>query len=80
MTDNIENIVLEHLRALRQGQSNIEQELRELQARISGLESLIISSRRDSLYHQEELARQQVSIDHLKERIQYIEKRLELHD
>ncbi|MEM7016126.1 MAG: hypothetical protein AAF512_02160 [Pseudomonadota bacterium] len=80
MADNIDNLILEHLRALRQGQDTIQHELRELQARISGLESTVISSRRDGIHLQEETARQQSSIDAIKERLQRIEKRLELHD
>jgi hypothetical protein len=35
MTDNVENLILEHLRMLRGGQDRIEHELREVQARLS---------------------------------------------
>ena len=80
MTNNIENLILEHLRALRGGQDRIEHELREVQSRLSSLEAAVIGVRRDAVYTQEDVARQQLSIDHLKERIQRIERRLELRD
>ena len=39
MTDNVENLVLEHLRALRAGQDRIELKLSELSSRITSLET-----------------------------------------
>ena len=80
MTDNVENLILEHLRMLRGGQDRIEHELREVQARLSSLEAAVIGSRRDVVHTQEDVARQQLSIDHLKERIYRIERRLDLRD
>ena len=37
MTDNVENLILEHLRALRGDQDRIEHELRGVQSRLSSL-------------------------------------------
>lgn len=39
MTDNVDNIVLEHLRALRAGQDRIETGLKEVKQRLTGVES-----------------------------------------
>ena len=40
MSDNVDNLVLEHLRALRGGQDRIEGELREIGARLTSLEAV----------------------------------------
>ena len=39
MTDNLDSIVLEHLRALRAGQDRIEAGLKEVKQRLIGVES-----------------------------------------
>jgi len=80
MSENVENLIIEHLRVLRGGQDRIEHELREVQSRLSSLEAAVIGSRRDAVHTQEDVARQQVSIDYLKERIHRIERRLDLRD
>jgi hypothetical protein len=49
MTDNVENRVLEHLRALRAGQDRIEIGLKEVKQRLTGVESGIAGLRRDNL-------------------------------
>jgi len=82
MTDNVENLILEHLKALR----NDLRELRELnttehndiKARLSHLDADLIAIKRGNLETDSEVARQQVSIDALLQRIQKIERRLEL--
>ena len=48
MTDNVENLILEHLRALRGGQDRIGHELREVQSRLSSLETAVIGLHRDA--------------------------------
>jgi len=78
MSENIENLVLEHLRALRTGQGNIEAALRELKQRLTGVESGIAGLRRDNLGIQEDVYRQQAVIDAIQDRLQRIERRLEL--
>lgn len=82
MTENIENLVLEHLKALR----NELRELREIntaehndiKARLSHLDAELIAIKRDNLETDSEVARQQISMDGLLQRIQKIERRLEL--
>jgi len=78
MTDNVENLVLEHLRALRAGQDRIEHKLSELSSRMTSLETTVSRSRSDNLSTQEDVYRQQGSIDRINERLERVEKRLEL--
>jgi len=80
MNENIDNLILEHLRALRAGQDRIEDELKEVKGRLSHLESTVIGSRRDAVLTQEDVYRQQTVIDQIKERLGRIEDRLELRD
>lgn len=78
MTENVENLVLEHLRALRSGQDRIEAALREVKQRLTGVESNMAGLRRDNLGTQEDVYRQHIVIDAIQDRLQGNEKRLEL--
>ena len=78
MTDNVENLVLEHLRALRAGQDRIELKLSELSSRITSLETTTTRARADNLSTQEDVYRQQAALDRFNERLERVEKRLEL--
>lgn len=82
--DNVENIIIEHLKGLRSDVaglgSEMHSEFRDVKARLNHLEASVAGARRDSALAAEDFARQQVSIDALAERIQRIEKRLELAD
>ena len=69
MADNLENSVLEHLRALRAGQDRIEAGLKEIKQRLTGVESGIAGLRRDNLAAQEDVYRQQTVIDAIQERL-----------
>ena len=40
--DNVENIVVEHLKALRAGQDRIEHELDEVKGRLTSIETILI--------------------------------------
>jgi hypothetical protein len=50
MTDNVENLILEHMRSLRAGQDNIAHELREVQVRISSLEAAVLGNKRELVF------------------------------
>jgi hypothetical protein len=78
MADNMGNIVLEHLRALRAGQDRIETALKEVKQRLTGVVTNIAGLRRDNVGTQEVVYRQQSVIDAIQDRLQRIEKRLEL--
>lgn len=80
MTDNVENLVLEHLRALRAGQDRIEHKLSEVNARLTSLETAMVRSRADNLGTQEEVYRQQGAIDRLSDRLDRVERRLDLRE
>lgn len=52
---NVENLVLEHLRALSAGQDRIERKLSEVNARLNSLETAVVKSRSDNLSTQEDV-------------------------
>jgi hypothetical protein len=78
MTDNTENLILEHLKRFQAGQERIVVELKEIKSRLSQLEIGVAGIRGDIAHVSGDQARQQVSIDGLVERIERIERRLEL--
>jgi septal ring factor EnvC (AmiA/AmiB activator) len=78
MTDDTTNLVLEHLKRFQAGQDRIERELKEIKGRLSQLEIGVASIRGDIAHHSGDQARQQLSIDTLADRIDRIERRLEL--
>lgn len=82
MTEPTENLVLEQLRGLRNQIEGMRTEMRsefqDVKHRLGRLEIAITVSRRDNIGTQEDVYGQQAVIDRLKERLQRIEKRLEL--
>ena len=78
MTENVENLIIEHLRHIRGRVDQIADEVSELKHRMSALESGMALVKREVIHGDETDARQQVSLDRLGERVQRIEKRLEL--
>lgn len=75
--ENVENLMLEQLRAIRTGQDRIEFEVKEVKARIGHLESAVLGSRRDAVSTQDDVYRQQNTIDKMSDRIDRIEKLLQ---
>ena len=80
MTENLENLVLEHLRALRAGQDRIENELKDIKSRLSAVETGLNGVRRDLVALAEADARLQTTVDRLSDRTDRIERRLELRE
>jgi predicted nuclease with TOPRIM domain len=80
MSDNVENLVLEHLRALRAGQDRIENELRDIKSRVSAVETGLNGVRRDLVALAEADARLQVTVDRMGDRVDRLERRLELRE
>ncbi|CCD29044.1 conserved hypothetical protein [Candidatus Glomeribacter gigasporarum BEG34] len=78
MTDNMESLVLEHLRHIRSKVDQLVEDNHDLKNRMSSLESAMVSVKREVAHGDETDARQQVSLDKIIERIQRIERRLEL--
>jgi septal ring factor EnvC (AmiA/AmiB activator) len=80
MTESIENLVLEQLRALRTDIASVKDDTREIKTRLAVLESGVASLRRDSGDFATSIAAQHLSYDRLSERIERIERRLDLAD
>ncbi|MDD5123583.1 hypothetical protein [Methylovulum sp.] len=78
MSDNVENIVLEHLRHIRDRVDQIADDMSDFKHRMSSLESAMVSVKHEVAHGDETDARQQVTLDKIIDRIQRIEKRLEL--
>ena len=78
MAEQIDNIILEHLKAIRSELAEIKADTSDIKLRLHSVDASVIELRRNDLHLFEDDARHQVSIDKLVERIQRIEKRLEL--
>ena len=78
MSDNIENLLLEHLKRFQAGQDRIERKIDELTRRISNLEG----GQASIIQHLGHLAaadaQQQLAADGFNQRLERIEHRLEL--
>ncbi|BDB13798.1 hypothetical protein [Acidithiobacillus ferrooxidans] len=78
MTDNTENLVLEHLRHIRARVDQIADDMTDFKHRMSGLEQAMSLVKREVNLGEETDTRQQITLDRLAERIERIERRLEL--
>lgn len=78
MTDEIDNLLLEHMKRFQAGQERIERKLEELVSRIGHLEGSIAGLRSDFAHSEVNGAALSVRLDRLSERFDRIEKRLEL--
>jgi len=80
MTDNVESLILEHLRSIRSVLARQDEKFDEVLSRINLLERSISRLHGDYADTQEFGYRQQAAIDRLSERVDRIERRLELRD
>ena len=82
MSDNVDNLILEPLRALRSEiqtiRTEMHSEFKDMKHRMSSIENAMVSLKHESADMRGDYVRQQISIDNIVERIQRIEKRLEL--
>ena len=78
MTENIESLLLEHLKRCQPSHERIERKLEEVVNRIGHLEGSVAGLRRDFAHSDENTAAISVRLDCLGERFDRIEKRLEL--
>lgn len=82
MSDNVENLILEMLKGLRNElksfRARYESDASDMKLRMTAIERGIGSMKRDSAEMYEDHARQQAAIDRLSERLDQVEKRLEL--
>lgn len=78
MGDEIESLVLEHLRHIRGRVDQIAEDMGDLKRRMSGLEQSMNLVKREINLSEETDARQQITLDKLAEHIGRIERHLEL--
>ena len=76
--ENVQNIIIEHLRAMRADIAGIREDMREVKQRLSGVEIGIGGLKRDAGDLYIENAAQHSRYDRLAERVERLEKRLEL--
>jgi septal ring factor EnvC (AmiA/AmiB activator) len=76
--ENIENLLLEHLKAIRADVALIKSDLKEQTHRLGRLEVSMSGLRRDMAFVDGTAAEQSVRMDRMSDRIERIERRLEL--
>lgn len=79
MADPIDNIVLQHLIKIQAEQTASRERDAEIMARLGMIESGIARISRDESANYAEMVQDRHSVDKLKERIERIERRLELN-
>jgi predicted trehalose synthase len=80
MSDNVENLLLEHLRAIRTDLAGLREDLRELKTRQTETHTAVLGLRRDQIHDAETTAHIQSKMDRFDERIDRIERRLDLRE
>ncbi len=80
MAESVDNLMLEHLKKFQASLDRIDRRLGELTIRQSETHSAVLSLRRDQLNDAEVVAHVQVQVDGLRDRLDRIERRLELND
>ena len=78
MTDNVENLMLEHLKRFQATLDDVASDIRELKTRQSETHAAVIGLRRDQANDAEVSAHLQVQLDSVRDRIGRIERRLDL--
>jgi hypothetical protein len=80
MTDNVENLILEHLKKIQAELTASRERDRELIARLSQMETMIARIGRDNAHAFADQIDDRHAFDVLKDRVERIERRLELGD
>lgn len=80
MTENTENLILEHLRAIRADIGAIKDDIRKIKSRLTSLEAAVAGLRRDSANLFGDVVETHARYDRLVERIERVEQRLGLRD
>jgi hypothetical protein len=82
MNDNVENLILEQLKGFRNEfrdfRSKYDQDISDVKQRLTTLERGFASLKHESADQYDQYIRQQLSIDQIKERIEKIERRLDI--
>jgi len=78
MTENIENLILEHLKKIQAEQTAARERDAEILTRLASIENGLARISRDEALTYTEMVQDRHAVDKLKERIERIERRLEL--
>ena len=78
MIDNVERVIIEHLGHIRGRVDRIAEDITDVKLRLSSVESAMVHVKREASSGDETDARQQVSLHRLADRIDRIERRLDL--
>ena len=79
MSDNVENLILEHLKKIQAEQAEARLRDAEIMTRLSRIESGIARISRNESSNYEEIIQDRHSVDKLRERVERIERRLEIN-
>lgn len=77
-TDNVENLILEHLKKIQAEQRSARERDSEIMHRLSHIETGIARIARDESTNYSELVQDRHAVDKIRERLERIERRLEL--
>ncbi len=80
MTEEVDNLILEHLRHIRSDIAVMKDDLREIKQRPGSLESAVAGLKRDNPGLCGDIAEQPSRFDRLVERVEHIERRLDRQD
>ena len=80
MARKVENIILEHLKAIRADIGSLKNDSSEIKSRLTSVESGIAGLRHDSASQYGDIVDTHSRYDRLANRIDRIEKRLEIND
>ncbi len=78
MSENVENLMLEHLKRFQATLDRVEKEVREIKTRQNETHSAVVGLRRDQANDAGVAAHLQILIDDVQERLNRIERRLDL--
>ena len=70
MTENVESLIIEHLRAIRADVATVKEDVREIKQRLTGLEAAVAGLRRDHANLYGDMADQRARYDRLAERVE----------
>ena len=79
MTEKIENLILEQLRAIRAELASVKSDTQETRRRLSSKETSLARLSRETSSNYEEIIENRHMVDELKERVGRIERRLEIN-
>jgi hypothetical protein len=80
MADQVDNLMLEHLKRFQATLDNMQRDLRELKVRQSETYTAVLALRRDQLGDAEVTAHMQAQMDRFGDRLDRVERRLDLTD